>query len=115
MTDFQIYSEGKKVSTIRMGRYQSAAIFQTEFWKDVDQIAYTWIDEDDNEYPIEVISLADDLQRWKLIEGLLVCMLGLGRSTLVKDSAPIKPREFSGLMELFESLSNMNVDGIRVG
>ena len=115
MTDFQIYSEGKKVSTIRMGRYQSVAIFQTEFWKDVDHIAYTWIDEDNNECPIEVISLVDDLQRWKLIEGLLVCVLGLGRSTLVKDSAPIKPREFSGLMELFESLSNMNVDGIRVG
>lgn len=115
MTDFQIYSESKKVSTIRMGRSQSVAIFQTEFWKDVDQIAYTWIDEDDNECPIEVISLADDLQRWKLIEGLLVCMLGLGRSALVKDSAPIKPKELSGLMELFESLSNMNVDGIRVG
>jgi hypothetical protein len=115
MTDFQIYSEGKKVSTIRMGRAQSNAIFGTKAWEDADQIAYTWIDEEDNECPIKVISLTDNLQRWRLMEGLLVCTLGFGRSFFNKNSTPIKPSELAGLMELLESLSDMNIDGIRIG
>ena len=115
MTEFQMFSEGKKLSTIRMGRNQSSAIFKTKVWEDADEIPYTWIDEENNECPIGVISLADDLQRWKLMEGLLICMLGLGRSALTKESAPIKPSELHGLMELLEFLSDMNVDGIRVG
>ena len=98
-----------------MERNQGIAIFKTDIWGDVNVIPYTWIDEENNECPIEVISLVDDLQRWKLMEGLLVCMLSLGRGVLTRESAPIKPSEFSGIMELFEFLLDMNVDGIRVG
>ena len=57
MTEFQMFSEGKKLSTIRMERNQGIAIFKTDIWGDVNVIPYTWIDEENNECPIEVISL----------------------------------------------------------
>ena len=75
-------------------------------------IPYTWIDEEKMNVPSRSFRLS---MTFRDVNGRTVgLMLSLGRGVLTRESAPIKPSEFSGIMELFEFLLDMNVD-IRVG
>jgi hypothetical protein len=113
--EYQLYGNGAQVKTIRLNKNQNSALFSTEYWANVEQNSYEWIDEDEvNE--ISVIPLDDSMQRWKLKEGILVAMLSLGRKSMNSDKkTPISPGELLGLGDLLMTLCDLNIDAIRIG
>jgi len=108
-TTMTYYSRGKKISSQKVSTGYSDALWETSYWADIEVSNYDLIDNEDRD-SIEAILVASPIIRKNLLEGALMACLAVIRKT--DDDSSDMP--IGGLV-LTMSLSNLNIDAIRIG
>jgi hypothetical protein len=113
MTEFVFYSNGEKVSRLKLSREFGNSIFETEFWREIELKEYPRKEST----PIEAVLITDDKSRLEMIEASLVAGLAFTRFTQrnsdnAEEGEVLLPADISILLRF---LCDRNVDGIRIG